>query len=224
MKRVVLTRPVRSNRKDYAAEKENGQGKRDGCIPPLKGGIYTPTLSRGAEKKERGDGDAALARVLALADQLKPAERKKVLAHLALAQGQQEGETRDIDMWAQAIYDGLTHALGGEGRAGVGPLAVKRVLAAPAVWHPVVAFMESSKLHALKVVERQGVYRLLARLTIDKAQFIARQGRAPLSAKLCAQVAVNLGGIFDQAFPGYLANGLAPIVARQMASAQSAAN
>lgn len=77
--------------------------------------------------------------------------------------------------------------------------------------------MTSSKLSELRVVERQAVYNLLAELLVEHAGYVARKSGAPLGPKLIGQCTGSLPGVFEASFPGYLAAGLAPILARQMA-------
>jgi hypothetical protein len=76
--------------------------------------------------------------------------------------------------------------------------------------------MADSGLDKLKVVERQSVYMMLARLVIDKAKYVASSSNATLGPRLVGTCAANIAGVFDAAFPGYLASGLAHLVAKQL--------
>jgi hypothetical protein len=76
--------------------------------------------------------------------------------------------------------------------------------------------MRSSKLGELQVNVRQAVYRTLGRLLVEHAHEVSRRSGAPLGPKLVGQCVGNLPGVFERSFPGYLAAGLAPVVARQM--------
>lgn len=78
--------------------------------------------------------------------------------------------------------------------------------------------MRASRLQDLTVPERLLAYRLLAGLLVDYADDLSRRTGAPLSLRLVTSCADKLAGVFDQAFPGYVAAGLAPVVARQMAA------
>ncbi len=211
MARVQLNRPRVS--RHVVNQKTAGEGK--GVYTPLKGGIYTPPLPvpLAGEKKE----NVTVEGLLAAAEQLNAADRKTLLAHLALnEQTSSQGSGRDLDMWAQAVYEALVQAVGTEAGAGQGPALVKRSLGLPAAWAPVVAFMEASKLRSLTVTERQSVYALLAKMVVQNARFISRKSGAPLSAKLVGNCATHVASLFDNAFPGYVSSGLALIVARQL--------
>lgn len=211
MARVQLTRPRVS--RHAVNQKIAGEGM--GVYTPLKGGIYTPPLPVPlvGGKKEKVSVEEALA----FTDRLSPADRKTLLARLALAeQTAKQGTGRDLDMWAQAVYEALVQAVGTEAGAGQGPALLKRSLGLPAAWAPVVAFMEASKLRGLTVTERQSVYALLAKMVIQNARFISRKSGAPMSAKLVSNCATHVASLFDNAFPGYVASGLALMVARQL--------
>lgn len=164
--------------------------------------------------------DTSLEDLLSLADQLNKEDHKKLLAHLALKTqglGKDEG-SRDKTMWSQAVYEALLKANGTGDGAGQGPALVKRLLAPTSVWAPLEDFMESSRLSKLTVTERLSMYRLLANLLVSHCQQVARHMRIPLGAKLVAGQAVNVAAIFDNAFPGYLAAGLVPVVAKHLMS------
>lgn len=224
MKKVTLLRPAPPARKDYYVRQRHavnsGNSKFRGEVPPSIEGVYPPG-GIGGKVKEKEKPSVSLADLLTLAEQLPNAERKTLLAQLALkAQSSDGGQDRDKDMWAQAVYEALARAFEHEGGAGQGPALVKRSVSVPAAWAPVADFMASSKLDDLTVTERQSVYGLVAQLVVQNARSIARRVNAPLSAKLVASCASNVASLFDNAFPGYLAAGLAPIVAKQLTSAR----
>jgi len=162
--------------------------------------------------------DQRLAYVVALAASLKPASRKKLLDQLALlaAQDKTGKADRDISMWATSVYEAFTRAFGASAGAGQGPLVFQRVLGASTAWAPVEAFMQASGLAQQAVVKRQAVYRLLAHLVVQRAKSVAAHTRAPVSLKFVANVAREVNAIFEAEFPGYLAAGLAPLVAAQL--------
>ncbi len=222
MKRVTLSRPTRgAGVVAYVAPKNNKKNaqSKEAPISPSKGGIniggFLPMAGTEVEKKEATDLDS----LLKLADQLKPADRKQLLARLALADGNANvGSERDIDMWAQAIYAGLVAAIGHQDGAGQAPMVIKRTMAARSAWGPVADFMASSKLDTLKVVERQAVYGMLAKLVIEKAAYVSQKSGAPLSAKLVSNLTPNIAAIFDGAFPGYLQSGLVRVIAKRLTS------
>lgn len=195
MKRVTLIRPVRKGT-SYVKETKPSQAQ--------------------TEKKESVED------LLSKANLLSPTERKELLAKLSLASQTKLGEeTRDIDMWAQAVYDGLVSVIGADGEGVPGPTVVKRLLAVPTAWAPVSSFMRASKMDQVTVSQRQSAYHMLANLVIENARYVARTSRIPLSPKLVGNCASNITGIFDQAFPGYLQSGLAHIVVRRLTDSKT---
>lgn len=219
MNKITLTRPPRNQlvyvRSEASVKTKKTAGVVNPPLPPSIEGVYKGGIPRAADKKEKEGSD--LASILELADKLNPTEKKTLLARLALnAQDQGKQADRDQEMWAQAVYDELGRALGYGAGAGLAPAMVKRSLSVPTVWAPVMAFMSSSKLLDLNVTERQSVYGLLAKLITKHASYVANKSGAPLSAKLVGSCSANLASVFDNAFPGYLAAGLAPMVARQL--------
>lgn len=212
MQRVQLAR----SRVSRHVVNQNSAGDGKGVYTPLKGGIYTPPhpLPLVGEKQKVSVDEA-----IALADRMTSADRKTLLARLALAdQTSKQGSGRDLDMWAQAVYAALVQAVGTEAGAGQGPAIIKRSLGLPAAWAPVNSFMEASKLRSLTVTERQSVYALLAKMVVQNARFISRKTGAPIGAKLVANCATHVASLFDNSFPGYAASGLALIVAKQLTS------
>lgn len=183
---------------------EPGGGRAGGGA---QGGAYT-----------HAKGPVQVSDLLSLAQTLTAADRLALLDQLAL-QNQMAAKAAaspDLDMWAEGVRMALDDAIGGaEGQYGA--LLVKRLLAPSASWRPVEAFMASSKLGGgLQRTERMAVYYMLARLLVDDAERACEWTGAPLSAKVVAQRTDRLAGVFEQSFPGYLASGLAPLVARQM--------
>lgn len=211
MKRVTLSKPRSSP--------PVGTGGKD--IYKYIRSSPLPSVPVPASKKVKVVKKAAvdLDSLLEQAALLKPADRKQLLAHLALAAHDEEiRPSRDLDMWATAVYTGLTRAIGhGEG-AGQGPALIKRVVGARAAWAPVQDFMVSSKLDQLQVTERRAVYDFLAVLVIARAKSVSNHVGAPLGPKLVANTAPSIAAIFDAEFPGYLASGLVRIVARRIIS------
>mgnify|MGYP003507604151 len=151
---------------------------------------------------------------LSLVNKMTVAERKQLLDHLALGMQVSKKESgkinRDLDMWLSAVVDALDSILktGGTSVPSLG--VVKRLHSAQ--WPPVEQFMIGSKLMEMKVLERQAVYKLLAKLLVDHAHYVAKKSGAPLSTKLVFNCINNLPGLFDGAFPGYLACGMAKAV------------
>ena len=247
MKRVQLTRPLRSQGKNpYVAyveptsiidKKEQSHRNKTAPPPPLKGegkgGLYLvdgknekenkPELRKESDlRKPAANVKSSLDQILDAANGLPAAERKVLLAHLAFSeQTSGQGSGRDLEMWAQAVYEALGDAVGVEVGAGQGPALIKRTLAVPAAWAPVTTFMASSKLSTLMVVERQAIYVMLAKMVVQNARYIARKSGAPLAARLVGSCAANVASLFDNAFPGYVASGLALMVAKQLCAPKS---
>jgi len=211
MKRVTLTRPLRKS-PAYVKSKESGVPTSP-LPPPYRGGEGRGVPLEVLVKEEKNK----VGSLLDQASELSATDRKLLLAKLSLGlHHSRSDDPRDLDMWVAAVYEGLQTAFGAGDGAGVGPAAVKRTLGSPACWGPVAEFMGFSKLDQLKVAERQSVYQLLAGLVIKHARYVSSHSGAPMSAKLVGSVSVNIAGIFDQAFPGYLASGLAKMVATRL--------
>ena len=223
MAKVQLTRPERKqgSTDDYVKQRRGVITGPPSPPPKGRGGVPVgplfPALSK-KEEKEKHSTDA-LASVLDQVNQLTPEQQKELLANLALkSQTAPSKHDRELEMWLVAVYGGLEEAIGGGGRGLSGPANVKRLLASSSSWGSVKNFMQTSNLASLSVTERQSIYVLLAKLVIDNARWISRKAGMPMSAKLVANCAVNVAGIFEQAFPGYLESGLALLVARQLIS------
>ncbi len=160
---------------------------------------------------------------MSAATKLSKADQQQLLAHLALmASGQDGDQVRDKDMWAAAVTTALVEANGGRPGGVPGQMIVKRSTASGTPWQAVWGFIESSGFSKLQVTERQSVYGLLASLVVKNAVYVSRETGAPLSPRLVANCSNNLAGLFDQAFPGYLRAGLAPIVARRLTGVRHA--
>lgn len=201
-----------------ATENKNPEERVPGDIPPYRGGYISPVSpSHGGEKKKKLSVDD----VVSLAAQLSAADRKELLARLALEVQTRSTDSRDLTMWADAVYQRLHEAIGTSEGTGVGPLPVRRLLAAVANWAPVEKFMQDSRLQSLTVPKRLAVYHMLAGLLVDDAQRVARLAGAPLTVKFVAGRSAHIAAVFDTAFPGYLAAGLAHVVAAQLVQGAS---
>lgn len=212
MKRVMLVRPARSH-PVYVKDQTKQSGLSTPSPSPSKEGRrgWGNTQPQATEQKK------SVEELILLANLLTPSERKELLARLALtSQTLPIEQTRDVDMWAQAVYEALVAAVGYEGEGVQGPALVKRSVGNPAAWGPVSNFMKASKLDGLKVTERQAVYLMLAKLVVSNARGVARHADIPLSAKLVGTCSSNITGIFEQSFPGYLQSGLVLMVARRL--------
>lgn len=247
-RRVVLVRPTRrvgesvfhghASSTNTPVDQVKPRRVAAGVYGPLKGGLTHPRIAlkcpeqispkerRSLQKKlnhavERGDTTRAsgLVTLLNQIDLLSANDRKRALDHLALRQLEtQGGQNPDLDMWSSAVHWALERAIASTGGESYGLLLVRRQVGSSANWRPVEAFMADSGLVALNRAKRNGVYVLLAQLLVDHAEYVSDRSGAPLSAKLVAQCAGNVAGLFEQQFPGYLAAGLASFAAEQMAS------
>lgn len=70
-------------------------------------------------------------------------------------------------------------------------------------------FIASAVPGTISTGERKAIYDLLARLAAERASTISHKAAIPLSLKLILSTTKEIRGIFDLAFPGYLASGLA---------------
>jgi hypothetical protein len=146
------------------------------------------------------------------------AEQKELLDKLSaslLLASATDSKDRDLAMWSEAVHERLTEALGGGRASTSGVVVTRKLLATTAAWSPVRTFVDTTKLSELRVVDRQAVYMLLADLLVRHARSVAQRSGAPFSAKLVANCTVNLPGLFDAAFPGYIEAGLVRVIARQ---------
>lgn len=211
MKKVVLARPLRSARNTAGSQAP---------LPPSKEGVGRGDLSGFStdQEKEREEDQDLLAHLIAESSRLDLADVKRLYEHLALELMAPPSDSRDVDMWAHAVYQALARALGTQGGGLPGPLAIKRLLSARSAWAPVDGFMRDAKLADLMVAQRQAIYVLLASLLVDLAIEVARHAHIPVSAKLVANNAVNLAALVERSFPGYVRSGMfAAIALRQFA-------
>ncbi len=208
------------------------------CTAPPKGGLHPPQGFAGGVVKpkdvrslknkldnavKQGEGDRAqmLADLLRQANSLTAADRRELLDQLAL-QNQLAAKTAanpDLDMWAEAVKTALEDSIGFGGGESYGVMLLKRLLGPSSCWRPVEQFMHASKLDELRRPERLAIYHVLARFLVEECEQVCKHTGAPLSAKFVAGQTGNIGGLFERNFPGYIAAGLAPMVARQMQAA-----
>lgn len=197
-----------------------GEGQGGWVTHPLWGGVTpTPSSESSSRDAHAKEAETRTARLNHLLDEMTAAERIEALDRLALRNQltAKSAANVDLDMWAEAIKTALGDTIGTpEGQYGV--MLVKRLLAPSANWRPVESFMASSKLCRLQRTERLAVYHMLARLLVEDADRFCDWSGVPMSARIVAQRTDLLAGVFEAAFPGYLASGLAPLVARQMMS------
>lgn len=197
-------------------------------------GIRIGSGSRGQGEKEKGNRTRKQRRqtnceTWALLNKLNTIETTEISGFLAKLNKEQKqdlldrlalenvkgADNRDLDMWSVGVARALADAIGVSDREAYGQMLCKRQLGLSSTWRPIEEFMRSSGLADLVVVERQAVYNLLAQLVVEAAGFTARRSGTPLSLKLTAQHTPSVAGIFERAFPGYVAAGLAQVVVRQ---------
>ena len=149
---------------------------------------------------------------------LNKADKQALLDRLALENQLTAAvvQNKDLDMWSEAILKALEETIGQWVGHSYGLTLVKRSMGTSSSWRPVELFMKNSKLQELTSAERQSAYFMLARLLVERADDQTEFVGAPLTLKYIAGQTGNLAAIFDRSFPGYLAAGLAKIVARQL--------
>lgn len=218
MKQVVLTGSSRIVRPNYQARivrRETNESGNNFPLPPhpLRGEVGGGDITQSRERKMIKPD---LATLLVQAESLSPDDQRQLMARLSLA-GKTVASASDpaINLWAGAILTALQSTLGGGDRGLPGVMVVARLLSGPSAFAPVKSFMASTKMDKLTVLEQSSVYGLLARLTVKYAQDVAGRAGIPLTVKLVINCSASIDGIFDEAFPGYLANGLALMVARR---------
>jgi len=161
--------------------------------------------------------DDKIENVVELASTLSPEQQKELLARLSLGLALKPTyRDRDVEMWAVAVHEALQDALGGSLGSSLGPLQVKGLVGSHKAFEPVNEFMVRSRLNENQVRERLALYRILADLVVARTRTVCRHTGAPLALKTVVNNIPNIAAIFDAAFPGYLAAGLAPVVARQL--------
>lgn len=138
--------------------------------------------------------------------------RKRILDELALGLKQESSTSasRDVEMWLKAVTTELTAVLASQFYFGN---AMKQSVVG---WSYVEEFMHSSGLSRCSVVQRAGIYRILASLLIKHAQHIAEHVGQPLSLKFVLSCSNAVPGLFDAAYPGYLSSGMASAVVAAM--------
>lgn len=191
-------------------EKIQSRESRD-IYPSKEGVIYIPSHDPGAGLVQKKI-DVEL--LVNLANTLTKADRKNLLTRLALdQQTSPAGADRDMEMWVQAVHASLTASVGaGDGGVG-GIIPLKRLLSTTSNWEFVDGFMQRTRFATLTVTQRQAAYNMLARLLVEHSHETAKAVHAPLTPKFVANRLPFLASIFDAAFPGYLAAGLAHLVA-----------
>lgn len=141
-------------------------------------------------------------------------EAKLLLAKLALQHRKtntNQGE-RDAETWASCVADAMREAVGST----AGAQLIRKEMLATAAWEPVERFLTDARFTDLSVPEKQATYQMLARLLVQYADRIANRRDVTLSPHFVASCAGHIGVVFESAFPGYLASGLAHIVVKRL--------
>jgi hypothetical protein len=221
-KKVVLGTSNRpSPSKGYARQrigigedlpKKVANSKFGGVSPSLRGEPTPPHFSENESEE-----------IITAWRQLNRMQQRAMLAKMSLElqQGPSAEESRDVDLWSDAVYSALRDAIGPSDASGHGPQVVRRLMGASSAWAPVAEFITNGRLDKLRPAERMAVFGLLAKLLVARAKRVAARADIPLSAKLVAQNTPHIAGIFDNAFPGYLANGLIGSVSRMLIGAKA---
>jgi hypothetical protein len=186
--------------------KKEANSKPAGGLSPSRGGVIIhPDFAGGVDD------------VMKYWRQLDSTARKEALAMMSLEQQRSpSGAAGDLDLWAEAVYEALRRAIGTSDGAAYGPQVLKRSVGVPSAWEPVADFVRLGRLDALRPAERYAMFRLLAKLLIERSQRVAERADIPVTPKLVAQNCQYIAGIFDSAFPGYLSAGLVGSVVRAL--------
>lgn len=205
-KRVTLTRPDRSAQKSYAKGPGGGSPPKGGKQPP-------PAPTQKNEKRDK------VGELLDSAASMTAAERKELLARLSLADAAPGGQEREPELWSRAVHEALVDAAGSSPEGVPGVVVLRRLLGTPSAYGPVKAFMDASGLsERLNAQEHYAFFRVLACLLVEDAERVCQWSGAPMGPKAVAQRVPSVRGVFDKAFPTYVRNGLAHLVAKRLIS------
>jgi hypothetical protein len=152
--------------------------------------------------------------IRALVASLTEAEASEALSLLALRKkGEAKTkmrETRDLDMWVDALSQAHRSVFRAPGISDVGPGQIKATVAS-GQWEPVEEFMRSSGLNKLDIPGRVKTYRLLAEMLVDEAKRTSHHTGVPCSIKYVLNHSHLVGPLFDAGFPGYIEMGMAAV-------------
>lgn len=122
--------------------------------------------------------------------------------------------SRDEEMLADSLEQLLAEALGTPRQARHRPAAILASLRD--CYATVEAFVQAAGLSRNKSYDRKALYNLLAGMLVDYSRQLAAKIGAPLSFKFVLQNTDKIPALFDRAYPGYAASGLAGIVVDQL--------
>lgn len=197
---VVLV-PVRNVRQSYS--KKQAPVKRAPHHPSIEG-VGVPGLGSGGLNSTHQDIEDVLMK-------LTKAERDALINSVLAKDLLQVDQSREVDLWSQAVYEALVESLGGVAVVDYGPAIIKRLMASRSTWQPVQRLASAIGLLDMKPGDLLQAFKLLADLLVDYARAAARKSKVPMTPKLVASCAVNIVPVFESNFPGYLQSGLAMI-------------
>lgn len=177
---------------------------------------HPPTSSPAATKNN--DEKTSLVDLASLSAEQKKALLAQLSLELADSAKAGKDQSRDIEMWASAVFAALSKVVPAHG---YGQLLVRKQLGASTSWGHVRDFMQASDFASCSVIERQGIYNLLADLLLRYVRRVASYQGMPVTLKLIASCSANVGSTFESEFPGYLASGLGKVIVRQMLAQKS---
>lgn len=195
---------------------------------PLKGGrsggyprdaaAHAPTRApaRGSAGKPASINDpVALIAVLDQVAKLTRKQSQELLDQLALRMRLTDEKrfNPDLESWSASVHAELNSRLSSEQAYGL--MMVRATLGERENWQPIERLMQSSNLSKRTPAQRKSFYMLLAELLVDHAKHEGRKHAHGLTLRNVARCCVDIASIFDWSFPGYLASGLAYIVAEQ---------
>lgn len=210
------SRPV-IDRSGYsiASGRSGKSGGRDLVPLPFRGKGGTPSSlpTSGANNQTRVE------EVKKVIQGLDPKGRKEIKDYLMLLETQTTNRTdydRQLEIWNASCGKFLIMVLPG---AHIHIAKSSKLAEASRASHQqALAFLDAAGFTGINMLERKGMYDLLAKLLADRAKHIAAKTTAPLSLLLLFQQTKDLAGLFESNFPGYLASGLAGRVLDQISS------
>lgn len=202
---VLSSASARSRLRTSQASKKEGGVRGKSIDSPIH---HPPPICSGADQKID-----SVESLLEATKGLSLAEKKALVAQLSLALATGEDAARDQSMWSSAVYQALSKAVPAHG---YGEMLVRKQMSASASWSHVRDFMQASDFSSCSVVERQGIYNLLADLLLRYVRRISARQGLPVTLKLIASCSAHVGATFESEFPGYLSSGLGKVIVRQM--------
>lgn len=190
--------------------------------PPTPLGVKGGCISPSDRFTVQGHGIETIKK---LCRDLSPSQRKEVRDYITyldkeekqnLLASSRTGQSlsRDEEMLADSLEQSLAEALGTPRQAHNRPAAILGSLRD--CYAIVEAFVQATGLSRSKSYERKALYNMLAGMLVDYSRQLATKIGAPLSFKFVLQNSAKMPALFDLAYPGYAASGLAGIVADRL--------